>query len=286
MQEITAPICILVIVATGIFSFRAFTMPILIDRFLFDIEAILRYKQYYRIVTSALLHGGWGHLLFNMFSLYSFGSAIEESYGPIPFLIIYLTGIVGGSLLALIIHRNHQYRALGASGGVCGVIFASVFMFEGMSVQFFFVPVPIPAHIFAICFIVFSFFALRGGLGNIGHDAHLGGAMIGLLAAAAMYPAIVFAQPKLFAAVMGLSATGLIWMYMSPLHSKNTAYTVINPNANRKKKKTEPTIEPDPTDEEVLNKLLEKVSEHGIHSLTYVERQKLERISKKRESYR
>lgn len=289
MEEISAPICLLVVIGTAIFSFRAFSRPYLIERFLFDIEGILKYKQYYRIVTGALLHGSMPHLLFNMFSLFSFGSAIEEVCGPLQFLVIYLAGIVGGSLLALIVHRKHQYRALGASGGVCGVIFACIFLLPGISVQMFFVPIDIPSHVFAVLFIIFSFLALRGQIGNIGHDAHLGGAIIGLLTATAMYPWIIKEQPELYAGVMALSCGGLLWLYVSPLYLKKERFKPINfSRSEQPKTQTEPKAKSESKseqkDEDILNSLLQKVSEKGIHSLTYIERQKLERISKKRKA--
>ncbi len=271
---------VLIIAATVIFSYMGFNKYGFIDSYLFDVRRIIQDKQYYRIITSGFLHGSLGHLIFNMFSLYSFGSGIEIHFGPVPFLIIYFVSIIGGGLLSLILHRNHEYRALGASGGVCGIIFAAIFLLPGSSVYIFFIPYPIPAHIYAVAFLAISYVGIRGQVGNIGHDAHLGGAIIGLAAATIMYPYIIKANPVMYPAVAVLSIAMLLLLYFDPLDKSEHAYKTINIKQKRKKKITfkEPLAKP--TDDEILNRLLEKVSKSGINSLNYVEVQQLERISK------
>jgi len=94
---------------------------------------------------------------------------------------IFLAGILGGSLLSVFLHRNEHYRALGASGGVCGVVFAPVFLLPGGSLMLFLTPIPIPAHLDALAFPLVSFVAFRRQADHMGHDAHLGRTIIGLL---------------------------------------------------------------------------------------------------------
>ena len=216
MNEPLAITNIIVIAITGYFSYRGFVNPPFLRAYLFSTRAILADKQYYRILSSGALHADWIHLLFNMFSLYSFGSVVEFSFGPLIFLAIYLTSIIGGSLLALILHRKEEYLALGASGGVCGVIFACIFLIPGTSVMLFFIPFAIPAHIYAILFILISFFGIRTQMGNIGHDAHLGGAIIGLLTATIIRPSIILNNPVLYPTVMLLSILLLVFLYLKP----------------------------------------------------------------------
>jgi membrane associated rhomboid family serine protease len=155
-----------------------------------------------------------------MYSLYSFGSAIELYFGPGAFLATYLAGIIGGNLLALLLHRNEDYYALGASGGVCGIIFACIFLLPGSSVQLFFVPIDIPAYIYAIGFMLFSYYGIRAQRGNIGHDAHLGGAIIGLLTATALHPSIIRQNPVLYPVVMSLAVLLLVILNVGPLISR------------------------------------------------------------------
>jgi membrane associated rhomboid family serine protease len=212
---------IIIIALTVFFSYRGFTNPAFLRQFLFSTRAILAGKEYYRLLSSGAMHADWVHLLFNMYSLYSFGSAIELYFGPGAFLATYLAGIIGGNLLALLLHRNEDYYALGASGGVCGVIFACIFLLPGSSVQLFFVPVSIPAYIYAIGFMLFSYYGIRAQRGNIGHDAHLGGAIIGLLTATALHPSIIRQNPVLYPVVMSLAVLLLVILNVGPLISRS-----------------------------------------------------------------
>ena len=208
---------LVVIALTVYFSYRGFVNPTFLTRYFFYNRAILADKQYYRLLTSAVLHADWVHLIFNMFSLYSFGSAVELLFGRVTFLATYLAGIVGGNILALILHRKDDYRALGASGGVCGVIFACIFLLPGTSVQLFAIPIPIPAYIYAVLFMLFSYYGIRSQRGNIGHDAHLGGAIIGLITATLLHPSIVPNNPVLYPAVMLLAVLLLAFLYINPI---------------------------------------------------------------------
>jgi membrane associated rhomboid family serine protease len=213
MDETLAPASIAIIAITVYFSVKGFSSSAFLNRYLFSTREILEDRQYYRILTSGALHADWVHLLFNMFSLYSFGSAIELLFGRVTFLATYLAGIIGGNILALILHRKETYRALGASGGVCGVIFACIFLLPGTSVQMFFIPIPIPASIYAILFMLISYFGIRSQFSNIGHDAHLGGAIIGLLTATAFQPSIVPQNPVLYPAIIVLAISLMILLY-------------------------------------------------------------------------
>ena len=217
MNEPTAPLNLAIIIATSFFSWLGFRDPSLADKFIFRPDRILARKEYYRLVTAGFLHGDWAHLIFNMLSLYWIGAGIELAVGRGNYLLIYFGGIVGGYLLSLWIHRRHDYQALGASGGVCGIIFASVFLFPGASFFIFPLPIAIPGWLFAILFPVVSFYFLRRQRGNIAHDAHLGGAICGLLITAALFPAIIHQSPILFAAILIICVGLLGYLAVHPL---------------------------------------------------------------------
>lgn len=242
--------------------------------------AILRRKQYERMLTSGLIHADWIHFGFNAFSFYSFGQNLELVYGPLPLLLIYGAAILGGSALSLIIHRKEDYSALGASGGVCGVIFASIFLLPGGAIMMFPIPIGIPTVIYAVFFLVGSFWAHRRGTDNIGHDAHLGGAIIGLLAATALYPRMIFAAPGLFVTVLALSLVILWWLIGDPLRlrrrrSDNYDAALGDDRSQRyqhNRRRNEKLAE--------IDGLLDKVSQQGIHSLSASERKRLETLSK------
>ena len=274
------PATIVILLVTAAATLFAFSRPDIKERWMFNPYAILRHKEYERMLTSGLIHADWMHFGFNAFSFYSFGRIIELLYGWKSLVLVYFASMLGGSLLSLIVHRNHDYRALGASGGVCGVIFASIFLLPGGSIVMFPIPVSIPAYLYAVIFLVASFVAHRRQIGNIGHDAHLGGAIVGLLAATAMYPDLVFAAPWMFALVLGLSVAILLVLLLDPLDLLERRFErVETPAGGERDRRYAENRERNLKIAEV-DKLLEKVSRSGLQNLTDAERKKLEQLSK------
>ena len=265
---------VLIIVITGIVSVLAFTHRALRDKLIFSPQAILADKELHRLVTSAFLHADWQHLAFNMFSLYFFGRIMEPVIGPQRFLLIYFAGIIGGNLLSLYLHRRHEYLALGASGGVCGVIFSSVFLFPGITINFFLLPVGLPGWLYAVLFLGFEFYGGRRQRTNVGHDAHLGGAIVGLLTATALFPAIVRWSPWLYATVMILSAAMLIYFWKNPLNLPPATFLKREAESRAERRESGPSPEE-------IDAVLDKVSRKGLHSLTAKERRILEKAAKK-----
>src|SRR5438874_1332918 len=208
----------LVIGLTCFVSWLGFRSRAIEENYIFEPQAILALKEYYRLVTSAFLHAGWSHLIWNMISLYLFGKVIVSVFGPTQFLLIYFGGVVGGNLLSLYVHRHHEYRAYGASGGVCGIIFAYILLFPGAAIYNFPLPIPIPGWLYAIIFMVGSFLAMKANnKGDLGHDAHLGGAIIGLLIAAALQPRFASANWKMLLLVSSAALLLLIYLWINPL---------------------------------------------------------------------
>src|SRR5262249_2806449 len=157
MNEQIISCTVLLMLATGVCSFFGFRSYSLEEKYIFNPQRILADKEYYRLVTSAFLHADWRHLFLNLFSLYFFGTYVELVLGKAQFLLIYFAAIIGGNLLSLYVHRLHDYRAYGASGGVCGIIFAYVLMSPGGKIGIPFFSVSIPGWLYAIGFIFASF---------------------------------------------------------------------------------------------------------------------------------
>ena len=192
-----------VIAITTIASLYALSNNAVFEKWLFSINAIVAGKDYLRLITSILVHGSVGHLAFNMFSLYAFAAGIEAAYGHGAIAYIYLCSAIGGSILSLIMHRHEPgYRAVGASGGVCGVIFASIFLVPGGRIIVFPIPLPMPAWLYAILFVAFSLYGMKKAFGGIGHDAHLGGSIAGIILALTISPDRVTSQPLLLAGIL------------------------------------------------------------------------------------
>lgn len=267
-------------VVTLVATVAAFRNPSIKARWMFEPRAVLGEMQYERMFTSGLIHADWRHFGMNMFSLYAFGNRIEVIFGPSTMLLIYWCSILGGSALSLFLHRHHEYRALGASGGVCGILFASIFLIPGGSVMVFPLPVPIPAFLFAVLFLAGSYVAHRRGADNIGHDAHLGGAVTGLLVATALYSQQVLASPRMFATVLGLSAV-ILWLiafrrFQLPRWIK--ARTEAIPRGGRARDYAENRARNIRAAR--LDELLDRVSKGGIHSLSPADREELEKLSR------
>ncbi|MBW2274786.1 MAG: rhomboid family intramembrane serine protease [Deltaproteobacteria bacterium] len=211
-QGLEAPVTTLLLAVTGLVTYLAFKRHELMQALLFRPRAILVGHQYHRMLTSAFIHGDWVHFVFNAFTLYSFGSHLEQLYGVTELLVIYFASVIGGSLLSLWIHRRDaDYAALGASGGVCGVLYASIFLIPGGGIYIMPIPVAIPSWLFAILFLLFSSYGMSSKNTKIGHDAHFGGAIVGVLAAAVQYPQIIQHDPLLFGGVMALSTGVFLW---------------------------------------------------------------------------
>jgi membrane associated rhomboid family serine protease len=270
------PIATLVIAGiTTFLSIRAFRDSRLKDRLIFHPESILAGREYHRLVTCSFLHADWMHLVMNMVTLVLFGDALEPLFGASRVVIIYVSGVVGGSLLSLYLHRHHEYYALGASGGVCGILFSSIFLLPGGEIRSMMVPFGIPGWLYAILFLVFEFRGLRRQESNIGHDAHLGGAIVGLLVTTAMYPAIVRMSPWLYAIVLTLCLVMFLYFWKNPTQLPISAFL-----SSRRSRPAPKPRAATPTAEEI-DAILDKVSRHGIQSLTAEEKRTLHRASGK-----
>jgi membrane associated rhomboid family serine protease len=220
---------VLLIVATCGISMWAFQRPDIEERFIFRPERILAGKEYYRLVTSAFLHSGWTHLLLNMYALYGFAGGVAYWFGGLQFFVIYFGSVLGGNLLSLFLHRHHDYAAYGASGGVCGVIFAYILRFPNSHMMIFPIPYAVPGWVYALAFIIASFYAMKQPRDNIGHDAHLGGAIIGLLITAGLHPELPRQNWLGFSLLLLGSGLILVYIAVNPMFLPMTAFVQKRP---------------------------------------------------------
>jgi len=159
-----------------------FLRPQVIERSLFRPYWFLRKKQYPTLVTSGFVHADLGHLIFNMLSFYFFAFPLEKQIGPVRFAALYFLGLVVSDLGTYFKHRgNPEYASLGASGAISAVLFAAIVYFPWMKLFIIPIPLPIPAPLFAVGYLAYSWWSARQTRGRINHDAHLGGALFGLL---------------------------------------------------------------------------------------------------------
>jgi membrane associated rhomboid family serine protease len=192
-----APATLILLLLNALVSIYAFgERGTLIQRWSFQPQRILEDGQWYRLLTAGFIHTGWWHLLFNIITLYFFGPEIERILGTLKFVLLYLGAEMAAHCLTLYLHRDTPgYAAVGASGAISGVIFGYCLFYPFNKLYVFFIPVGIPAVIFAVLFVVLSISAAQqegsGILGRVAHEAHLGGAVGGLLLTMLLEPRVV-----------------------------------------------------------------------------------------------
>jgi len=267
-------VIILVTVVVSILGFRSVEFE---QKYIFEPERILAWKEYHRLATSAFLHADVRHLLLNMVTLYLFGSTVELFIGKAHFLFIYFGAVVGGSLLSLYVHRHHDYQAYGASGGVCGIMFAHLLLLPGSSVMMFPLPFSIPGWLWIIGFLVASFYGMKTGLGNVGHDAHLGGAIIGLLITAGIYPQAAWYNFKIFLLVLAVALLLLMYLWLNPLFLPLSCVFDFGSWRGPRKSRQPPAKR----ESAQVDAILEKVAARGMDSLSEQEKAVLEQVAGK-----
>jgi len=175
-----AAIILVVTLATSLAGL--YGSPKIIEHSLFRPYWFLRRRQYATIVTSGLVHADLPHLIFNLITFYFFAFQLEKQIGGARFAALYLIGLVVSDAGTYFKHRNDpDYASLGASGAISAVLFASIVYFPWQKLFIIPIPVPIPAPIFAIGYVAYSWYSSRQARGRINHDAHLGGALAGLV---------------------------------------------------------------------------------------------------------
>ncbi len=201
---------IVVIAANVLVSIKGFNDVSFFDRYKFNISAI-NAGQKERTVTSGFLHVDISHLFFNMFTLYFFADVVVKGFGPEKFIGIYFVSLIAGSLLAIFFHKNEpQYSAVGASGAVTGVLYAAILLQPDMQLGIMFIPIPVPAYVVGIGYLLYSIYGMRSRLGNIGHTAHFGGAVGGFALTLLFMPNLIFTQTLM----VGLLAIPIVILFV------------------------------------------------------------------------
>ena len=173
-----------IIAVTCIVSFLALNKAMLRDDLILWPPAIQRHREYHRLVTYGLIHADFGHLLFNMLTLFFFGRLMEQFYtaelGRLGFLLFYIGGLVISILPTYLKNRrNPNYHSLGASGAVSAVLFSFILLSPWSRIIV--LVVPMPAIIYAVLYVAYSIYMDRVGRDNVNHSAHLWGAAYGVV---------------------------------------------------------------------------------------------------------
>lgn len=190
----------LILLITLAVSIKGFNDPVFFEKYKFNISAI-QHGQQYRLLTSGFLHADVMHLAFNMLSFYSFSTFLSGFFTTLQLTLLYLGSMLLGSVFTYYIHKKEPYySAIGASGGVSGVIYSAILLNPSMTI---YMPIPMPGYVFGIVYLFYSVYGMRGRFDNIGHTAHFGGAIAGLFLTVALFPVLLLEKP-LFLGLMCL----------------------------------------------------------------------------------
>ncbi len=271
-------ITIILLAANGLMSYKGFNNSLFFDQYSFHVDRILINKEYIRMISSGFLHLNWMHLIFNMLTLYFFSDGFESAYGMKIYFLIYFGSLIGGNLLALFIHKNHgDYRAAGASGAVSGLVFAAIALFPGMNLHPLFIQIPIPSWLYGIAYVIYSIYGIKSNHDNIGHEAHLGGGIVGLLIAVGFFPEAVMQNPLPIFLILIPSVIFIVLLIFNP--------NVLMLKGSFSKVQRKGTIEENYLTKQIakrkeIDHLLDKVSKGGIDSLSKREKARLEELTK------
>ena len=152
-------------------------------------------SRWYTIFSSGIIHADWGHLLFNMITFYYFGFALEGFFvqvsGPVGhfyFAGLYLASLLLSDIPTISKQKNNPgYYSLGASGAISAVLFSYI-LFQPKAMLGIFLIIPMPAYLFAVLYIAYCIWAAKKSNDRINHEAHLFGALSGLVLTLLLYP--------------------------------------------------------------------------------------------------
>lgn len=190
---------LLIIIITVAISAIGFTRHDVISSLQFNAYLVKHSKQWYRVLSYGLVHADWMHLGINMYVLYSFGKITVDSYliyfgikGYLYFILLY-TGGLAFSILSDYRKYNNTfgYNAVGASGAVAAVVFASIIIYPFGKIGLIFIPFQFPAIVFGILYLVYSAYMSNRNVDNIGHSAHFWGSVYGVVFTLAFKPELL-----------------------------------------------------------------------------------------------
>ena len=202
-------VVLLIIMANVLVSMKGFDEYSFLNKYKFQVNRILGGEKI-RMLTSGFLHVDWLHLILNMYVLYVFGDIVTNVLGSNSFLIIYFGSLLAGSIYSLSYHKNEPfYSAVGASGAVSGIVYSSIMLFPDMQLLLFFA-LPIPGYIFGVGYLLYSIYGMKKQLGNVGHAAHLGGAIGGFALTLLLKP-ILFSTNTTFVILLTIPIVLLLF---------------------------------------------------------------------------
>jgi membrane associated rhomboid family serine protease len=175
-----APVALIIFIFTVVTSIYAFNDPTVFGKFIMHPYTVSKGRKWYTLITSGLIHANWMHLLFNMFTFGFFAFTLERTIGHWQFAVLYIASLILSDIPSVLKHKdNFSYSSLGASGAISAVVFSYIF-FDPWN-DLYVMGIPMPAIVFAVLYLLYSWYMGKQGRDNIGHDAHFFGALSGVI---------------------------------------------------------------------------------------------------------
>jgi membrane associated rhomboid family serine protease len=191
MLQSLPPVGILIIGLNILFTYTGFKNDAFFEKYRFNIASIKR-GEYIRLLSSGFLHVNTTHLLFNMVTFYFFVNIVVGILGTLSFLALFLGSLLAGNFFGYYFHfKDDYYSAVGASGAVTGVLFSALLLYPNIELMLFFIPIPIPGYLFGIGYILYTLYGMKAQSDTIGHTAHFGGAIGGILITLLVRPEVI-----------------------------------------------------------------------------------------------
>ena len=191
MLQNIPPVGIFIIGLNILFSLIGFKNDIFFQKYRFHIGSI-KAGDYYRLLSSGFLHVNTTHILFNMFTFYFFVNIVEGILGTNSFLLLFVGSLLAGNLFGYYFHyKDNYYSAVGASGAVTGVLFSALLLYPEIELMLFLIPIPIPGYLFGIVYLLYTLYGMKTQNDNIGHTAHFGGAIGGIVITLFLMPNVI-----------------------------------------------------------------------------------------------
>ena len=192
MLENIPPVGIFIIGLNILFSLIGFKNDIFFQKYRFHIGSI-KAGDYYRLLSSGFLHVNTTHILFNMFTFYFFVNIVVGILGTNSFLLLFIGSLLAGNLFGYYFHyKDNYYSAVGASGAVTGVLFSALLLYPEIELMLFLIPIPIPGYLFGIVYLLYTLYGMKTQNDNIGHTAHFGGAIGGIVITLTLMPNVIY----------------------------------------------------------------------------------------------
>lgn len=185
-------VAVLILLVMFVLSVIGFEKPLLKESLLLHPYRVVRENRYFTLLTSGFVHNDWLHLILNAVTFYFFALPLEQIVGVEFFLMIYFGSLLASSIPDVVMEwRNPSFRTLGASGAISGAMFAFILHAPSSTISLFLLPVGIPAPIFALLYLAYTYYASKQGMDNINHNAHLWGALAGLVITIVINPNVL-----------------------------------------------------------------------------------------------